>query len=86
MDKSLPTGDKRKQAVLQLKKGEERQKVDNIFTKKFPDMKDFPYAQKISIFEKQSFIGEDDLFNGKNHSATLKCLSQKGTLFKMHKE
>ena len=57
LDKHLPHEDRRKQARLQLKKGEEKQKVDNILTKKFPDMKDFPQTQKISIFQKNSLIG-----------------------------
>lgn len=49
-------------------------------------MKDFPYAQKISIFEAGSLIGEDDLFKGGNHSTTLTCNSKKGTLYHMRKD
>ena len=39
--------------------------VKNLYQQKFPDMKDFPYSQKVSIFEAGSLIGEDDLFEGR---------------------
>ena len=42
LNKKLPQEDKRKQAYLQVKKGQSKKKIENIITRKFPDMKDFP--------------------------------------------
>lgn len=75
MHVQLPREDMRKRTVLQLKKGEEMQKATNILTQKFPDMKDFPSTHKISVFGRNCFIGEDDLFRGGKHTTTVKCLS-----------
>lgn len=44
MEKKLAHEDVRKQAFLQIKRGEEKPKVENLLTRKFPDFKDFPYA------------------------------------------
>ena len=49
-------------------------------------MKDFPYRHRLQIFEKDSLIGEEDIFSRDVYSCTLKCYSQKGTVFKMGKE
>jgi hypothetical protein len=50
MTKRLPCADNRKQADLQVPKGEKKAKVENVLTKKFPHMKDFPHEQNISLF------------------------------------
>ncbi len=42
MTKKLPREDTRKQAYLQVPKGEKKAKVSNVLTSKFPHMKDFP--------------------------------------------
>lgn len=61
--------------------------VQNIFTKKFPHMKDFPVAHSISIFERGSMVGDNDALSKDNlHTSTLKCYSQKGKLLAMPKE
>lgn len=42
--KKLAHEDKRKQAYLQVEKGREKPKVENVLTEKFPDLKDFPFS------------------------------------------
>ena len=83
MQKKLPAEDKRKQAYLQIKKGKSKPKVENVLTKKFPDMKDFPTKHHISIFEPGSLIGEDDTYLGDTYSTTVSCSTKKGTLLTM---
>ena len=49
-------------------------------------MKDFPYKHRLHILEKDSLIGEEDIVSRDGYSSTLKCYSQKGTVYKMGKE
>lgn len=60
MTKKLPRADTRKQADLQVPKGEKKAKVENVLTTKFPQMKDFPHEQNISLFLRGSMLGEED--------------------------
>ena len=66
----------------------EKPKVGNLISDKFGDMKDFPYAHKIGILDPKGIVLEDSLFSrdGHVHTSTLRCASQKGTLFLMRKE
>lgn len=68
-----------------MDKGKEKPMVGNLMTKKFGDMKDFPFVQKIGILEPRAVILEDSLFTNDEqvHTSTLKCCSHKGTLFLM---
>ena len=58
----------------------------NILAKRLPEIKDLPYTQKLSIFGKGSLLGEEDVFSRSHFSCTLKCYSQKGTLYELSKE
>lgn len=88
MQKKLPVEDKRLQAFLYVKKGEEKPTVESILNKKFPDMKDLPRSQKITIFEPKSLFGYDDILYRKDehHSTKVVCTSKKGTLWLMRKD
>lgn len=87
MHKKLPQEDKRKQAYLQIKKGEQKPQVVSILNQKFPQMRDLPEKLKITIFEPKSVFGYDDiLYKDAKHSTKVTCTSEKGTLFLMRKE
>ena len=60
--------------------------MQNVLSKKFPELKDFPEAQEISIFEVSSLIGENDVFKEEKYTSTLRCTSKHGTLFAMNKD
>ena len=45
-----------------------------------------PNIQKLSIFGRGSLIGEDDVFFRTHFSCSLKCYSQKGTVYQLGKE
>ena len=57
-----------------------------MLSKKFPELKDFPKAQKISIFEVSSLIGENDVYSVDKHTSALECTSKHGILFAMSKD
>ena len=64
----------------------QRTKKRNILAKRLPEIKDLPYHQKLSIFGRGSLLGEEDVFSRTHFSCTLKCYSQKGTLYELSKE
>lgn len=64
-------------------RGNDKPKVENILTKKFTDLKDFPASQKISIFQPGSLLGEDDILQRDYHSTSVQCSTKKGTVFVM---
>ena len=77
----------RKAYISEPVEGKQNMKtVKNFLTEKFPNMKDFPNAHRISIFERGSLIGAIDAYNDGQHSSTLRCISQKGKLLVMTKE
>ena len=58
----------------------------NILQQRLPEIRDLPAMQKLSIFGRGSLIGEDDVFFRENFSCSLKCYSQKGTVYELGKE
>ena len=64
----------------------QRKQKRNILAKRLPEIKDLPYNQKLSIFGRGSLLGEEDVFSRTHFSCTLKCYSQKGTLYELSKE
>ena len=79
--KKLKHEDKRKQAELQVPKGEKKPNVTNVLNEKFPHIKDFPQAQRIAILQRGSMVGQEDAYRNGRCSTSLICHSQKGTLF-----
>jgi len=51
-----------------------------------PEIKDLPYSMKLAIYGKGSLMGEEDVFSRSKFSCTLKCYSQRGTVFELPKE
>ena len=51
-----------------------------------PEIKDLPTKRRLNIFEVGSLVGEEDVFLQKTYKCTLRCFSQKGTLFKIKKK
>ena len=47
-------------AVIWMYQGAMKAKVENVLTRKFPKMKDFPRDQNISLFLRGSMLGEED--------------------------
>ena len=58
----------------------------NILARRLPEIKDLPYHLKLSIFGRGSLMGEEDVFARSRYSCTLKCYSQKGTVYQLPKE
>ena len=58
----------------------------NILAKRLPEIKDLPYSMKLAILGKGSLMGEEDVFSRSKFSCTLKCYSQRGTVFELPKE
>ena len=46
--------------------GKELRTVENVFTKKFPDLHDFPYRQKTRLFEPSSIVITEKVFRNQN--------------------
>ena len=58
----------------------------NILAARLPEIKDLPYALKLSIYGKGSLMGEEDVFSRSKYSCTLKCYSSKGKIYELSKE
>ena len=54
-----------------------------MLAKKFTELQSIPNKYKITIYGPGSLIGEEDIINRKYYSSTLRCLSQKGRLYRM---
>ena len=54
-----------------------------MLTKKLPHMQDLPSTFRMTIFEKGSLLGAEDLLNKTCRKATLTCSSIKGSLYSL---
>ena len=54
--------------------------IPNTLNEKFPHIKDFPKNQEISIFQRGTMIGDDDVFNEGPCTTSLSCHTQTGQL------
>lgn len=54
----------------------------NMLASKFPELKDFPSHFEMTRYGPGSFLGEDDIVNGREtYSCTVKCISETGILY-----
>ena len=83
--RKLPPLEDQSQAPLKKMLGK-NSKTNNILAKKFSELKDIPYQQKLVIYCTGSLIGEEDIVNRKAHSSTIKCVSTKGSLYRIDLE
>ena len=68
---------------IHYRKGVQKQ---NILAKRLPEIRDIPYAMKLSIFGQGSLMGEEDVFGRGKFSCTIKCHTQKGKVFEISEE
>jgi CRP-like cAMP-binding protein len=62
----------------------ERNKLTpNILQYRLPELSDFPQNHKLKIYGPGSVVGEDDVIKHRLYSATLKCISEKGTIIEI---
>ena len=79
--------------VLPQKSGLKSQQADsmmqrnqltkNILQYRLPELSDFPQNHKLRIYGTGSMVGEEDVIKQRPYSATLKCISEKGTIIEI---
>ena len=50
------------------------------------EIKDFPINRSVSIIDQGGLMGEADVFCRDHYTSTSKCYSERGKLFRLHKE
>ena len=61
-------------------------KPSHLLAMVMPEVTDFPLQRSLKIYMKGSLIGEEDIISRGEYSCTLKCYTQKASIFKMGKE
>ncbi len=57
----------------------------NVLSVKLPEMKDVPRKMMLQTFCRGSFVGEDDVLYRHTYGGTLRCMTQKGTVYMIAK-
>ena len=74
------------QEVLNVRLPTSEEERMNILARRLPEIKDVPFQMKVVIACTGSILGEEDCVSRQKYTSSVRCISQKGTMYELPAE